>query len=296
MRVQCPKCQTTLQLAEAPPPGVKIQCGSCGVQFGAAPPRPAALKPVVLPQAPGATPRPAARPAKGREIPEAVLPGAVAEGVGTADAPPRLKRKKRKRLKRARSRSNTWVKLAAALAIAVVVLGIVGFILWNSGLFRTRSLTEFNNEMVGILTRMGQAGESMRQQEGFRDNPAQLLQQLDRVGGLVSSVLADVKRIDPPPEGAAFYAASAHLLERLERFFKTDLKNAVTLASQGKQVEAAQTVISTVTEIQQLETAMVSAQHEFARQHGIQLIEKPFAAAGPGRNPLAGNPFDGGKR
>jgi hypothetical protein len=69
MRVQCPQCQTTLQLPQAPPAGARIQCASCGAQFGVRVPAPqpvpvvatvqpqpagrAAVRPVILPPTPG---------------------------------------------------------------------------------------------------------------------------------------------------------------------------------------------------------------------------------------------------
>lgn len=299
MRAQCPKCQTVLQLEGLPPAGTKIQCGQCGAQFGVASPRPVALKPIVLPPAGGPSQRPAGPvPVAVTEIPEAILQDTVGEApdadAGPAVSPPK---KKKKRFKKARRETHAGVKLVAAVAITVVVLGIVGVILWKSGLFRTRSLIEFNDEMVAILARLGQSGESTMQQAGIQNNPAQAMQQLDRVSSLIATSLADVKRIPPPPEGAAFHGATVQLLERLHKFFKEDIKQAVNMVTAGRQNEAMQMISSGVNELQELETSMVNAQHSFARQNGFKLIEKPFGgAAGPGRNPFAGNPFGPGRR
>lgn len=281
MRVQCPKCQTVLQLAGAPPAGTKIQCGQCGAQFGVQS-RSAALKPVVLPSTPGSprvtTPsRPVGPvPVAVTEIPEAILdePAPVPETDFDPSLPPLKKKKKRKFKKRA-SQSNTGLKLVAAVVVALIAFGVVGLVVWKSGIFRTRTLVEFNDEMVSILMRLDKSGESMMQVGGMR-NPADAMKAVDRVGSLVATALADVKRIPPPAEGVAFHGATVKLLERLDKFFKKDIKDALGMVTAGRQNEAMQMMFGTMAELQQLQTAVVAAQHEFAQKNGFQLMVDPF--------------------
>jgi predicted Zn finger-like uncharacterized protein len=273
MRVQCPQCQTVLQLAEPPLPGVKVQCGTCGALFGVR----TAVKPVVIP-----TSAPAVVPVAVTEV-----PGSVAE----SEAPvATVKKKKKKKFKK---KSGGFLKsTAGTFILSAVILGVVvtgGVILAvQTGLFSGRSLVQFNDELVGIVNRLEKSGDQLLQQGGGRSNPAQALQQIDVVRTSVANALSDAKKISPPREGEAFHGAVVQFLERLERFFGTDIKQAISLASNGQQKQAMQMLVNAMTDLEQLQTSYINAQQQFARKHGLRLLEKPKTAPGFGRQRDAG--------
>src|SRR5215207_8653285 len=121
MRLQCPQCQTVLELAQAPLPGVKVQCGTCGAQFGVRSPAKAAI--------------PSAAPT--------VVPVTVTEVPDTIDEPVigPVKKKKKKKFKKKSggalsSPVGTFV-LAAVILGVVVTAGVIVAV--QSGLFSGRS-------------------------------------------------------------------------------------------------------------------------------------------------------------
>jgi hypothetical protein len=250
-----------LELAQTPQPGVKIQCGTCGAQFGVR----TAAKPTVIPTA----------------VPT-VTPVAISEAPADHfDPPGPVKKKKKKRFKK-KSSSGFFGSSVGTFIIAVVILGAVvtvgAILLMQTGLFGGLSAVAFNDELVGIMSRLEKSGEQL--ERNSRSNPARAMQQVDIVRTAVAAALKDAKKITPPKDGEAFHGAVVMFLERLDRFFGAEIRDAINMASNGQQGEAMRMLMSAMTELEQLQTSYINAQQTFAKKHGLTLMQKP--RAGPG--------------
>jgi hypothetical protein len=314
MRVQCPQCQTTLQLPQAPPAGARIQCASCGAQFGVRVPAPqpvpvvatvqpqpssrSAVRPVIVPPSPGnrspgdtamdsgstfhpPAPR-AIRPAASTStaIPVAVteIPEAVVEEPGEP-AEPFKKKKKRKRFRRSSDGGPSfWTSPGAKLIIAgvflVALLG-AGYFFGVGKLGFLGRKSSLADFNNELVTSVNRFQMAAMPLQNQMNNPQEIIRGLAKLKDSLATTLDEVRSISPPSQGKAFYDAVLRFLERCDKFINSEIPQVEGLMRNGRAQEAGQLLMEGGMEIQRLENEYITAQKEFAKKHGFKIIEPP---------------------
>lgn len=238
MQVNCPSCQTTLRLTSAPPAGALITCPKCGTKF---------------------------------RLGGSAAPVAAGSDTGPADEPgesaPQVRKKKKKSGTGKRQDSFAGFAVKAGVAIVglavLIVLGYIG-IHWMSN--SAAAAGEFSKKMSGWEENLKvAASQYMTEWQQDPDKGKVMERTLARVG----FVRDQMRKVDPPSDGKAWYDALDRVAQGLEKFFR-DLDQLRSMP-QDEALQAGRSLGAKWQEqITRLQAEIDAAKKAFNEKHGLK--------------------------
>ncbi len=205
----------------------------------------------------------------------------VAQPIGKVDdtdsstAQPRPKKRKRFRKKQVRNTgedSSSWgVKIAAGVMM-LLIMAVIGavFGVGKLGFLKSNKIVEFNDKVVDLVNRVG---TDIERSIVFDINQSKVKE----VHRKLSAALQELNGLSVPAEGREFHQATARFMERLDRFFSSDLTELSRQASSGRELLGGRSIEQMLREIEALEDGVIRAQQEMARKNNFELTNSPYA-------------------
>ncbi len=181
-------------------------------------------------------------------------------------AKPKKKAKQRQQVSRS---GNKTVFIAIMTLIVLALVGIGVYILWKP------SVAGFNEQIVKQYQRLNgllQPGTGANSIVNLRS----FLEHFQRVTPQLSSIIKDVKDLQPPDDGKMVHSSFMALVHSLHAFGINDVPDLlIKLKSSVGENAVGSSMAETLTRIAQLHESLIQQQHAWARKNDQILIQPP---------------------